>query len=83
MILIWRFGKCIKIIKLTYAIIGPFILQAWISLHTVLKSANLKSRQFKIPPTESFEQTAKYNVRLYFCLYGMIVYRALLTRFLI
>ena len=28
-------------------------------------------RQFKIPPTALFEQTAKYNVRQYFCLYGI------------
>ena len=34
-----------KIAKLTYAIIDPFILQAWVSVHTVLKSTNLKSRQ--------------------------------------
>ena len=27
-------------------------------------------RQFKIPPTALFEQTAKYNVRQYFCLYS-------------
>ena len=40
-ILICRFGKRIKIAKLTYAIIDPFILQAWVSLHTVLKSTNL------------------------------------------
>ena len=45
MILIWQFGERIEIAKLTYAIIDPFILQAWVSLHTVLKSANLKSRQ--------------------------------------
>ena len=31
------------IAKLTYAIIDPFILQAWVSLHTIL--------QFKIPLT--------------------------------
>ena len=45
MILIWRFGERVKIAKLTYAIINLFILQAWVSLHTELKSANLKSRQ--------------------------------------
>ena len=28
-------------------------------------------RQYKIPPTALFEQTAKYNVRQYFCLYGI------------
>ena len=44
-ILIWRFGDHVKIAKLTYAIIDPFILQAWVSIHTVLKSTNLKSRQ--------------------------------------
>ena len=27
--------------------------------------------QFKIPPTALFEQTAKYNIRQYFCLYGI------------
>ena len=45
MILIWQFGDCVKIAKLTYAIIDPFVLQAWVSLHTVLKTANLKSCQ--------------------------------------
>ena len=39
------YGKRIKIAKLTYAIIDPFILRAWVSLHTLLKSANLKFRQ--------------------------------------
>ena len=28
--------------------------------------------QFKISPTALFEQTAKYNVRQYLCLYGML-----------
>ena len=28
-------------------------------------------RQFKIPSTAFSEQTAKYNVRQYFCLYGI------------
>ena len=45
MILIWWFSERIKIAKLTYAIIDQFILQVWVSLHTELKSANLKSRQ--------------------------------------
>ena len=45
MILIWRFGDHMKIAKLSYAIIDPFILQAWVSLHTVLKTANLQSHQ--------------------------------------
>ena len=44
-ILIWRFGDRVKIVKLTYDIINPFILQAWVSLRTVLKTANLKSYQ--------------------------------------
>ena len=56
-ILSWRFSDHIRIAKLTYAIIDPFILQAWVSLHTVLKTTNLKSHQ------QRFEQTAKYNVR--------------------
>ena len=30
-------------------------------------------RQFKIPPTSLFEQTAKYNVRQYFCLFGILI----------
>ena len=60
MISIWRFGRDrVEIAKLTYAIIDPFILQAWISLYTVLKITNLKSHA----PTAFFEQTAKYNVR--------------------
>ena len=29
--------------------------------------------QFKILPTALFEQTAKYNVRQYLCLYGIII----------
>ena len=87
MILIWRFGKCIEIAKLTYAIIDPFILQAWVFLHTVLKSANFKSHQ------QQFEQTTKYNVHQYFCLYGILcathkktdshaAHKVLLTHFL-
>ena len=32
----FNFGDRVKIAKLTYAIIDPFILQAWVSLHTVL-----------------------------------------------
>ena len=43
--LIWRFGDHVKITKLTYDIVNPFILQAWVSLYTVLKTANLKSHQ--------------------------------------
>ena len=29
--------------------------------------------QFKIPPTALFEQTAKYNVHQYFCLYSIML----------
>ena len=32
-------------------------------------------RQFKIPPTAFSEQTAKYNVHQYFCLYGISWYK--------
>ena len=32
-------------LAMAYAIIEPFILQAWVSLHTVLKPTNLKFRQ--------------------------------------
>ena len=45
MILIWRFGNCVNITKLTHAIIDPFILQTWVSVHTVLKADKLKSHQ--------------------------------------
>ena len=45
MILILQFGDRVNIPKLTYTIIYPFILQAWVSLQTVLKTANLKSCQ--------------------------------------
>ena len=44
-ILIWQFGDCVKIAKLTYAIIDSFILRAWVFIYTVMKSTNLKSRQ--------------------------------------
>ena len=30
--------------------------------------------EFKIPPTAFSEQTAKYNVRQYICLYGIYLY---------
>ena len=65
MILIWRFGKRIKITKLPYTIIDPFLLQAWVSLHTVLKSANLKSRQQQVlrkPPNIMFTNISAYMV---------------------
>ena len=67
MILIWWFGKCIKIAKLTYTIIDPFILQAWVSLHTVLKSANLKSHQQRVlskPPNKMFANISAYTVAI-------------------
>ena len=41
----WQLSDRLKIAKLTYATIDPFILQAWVFLHTVMKSTNLKSRQ--------------------------------------
>ena len=65
MILIWRFGECIKIAKLTYAIINPFILQAWVSLHIELKFANLKFRQQRFlskPPNILFANISAYTV---------------------
>ena len=67
MILIWRFGECIKIAKLTYAIIDPFIPQAWVSLHTELKSANLKSYQqhfLSKPPNIMLANISAYTVLL-------------------
>ena len=73
MILIWRFGDHVKIAKLTYAIIDPFILQAWVSLHTVLKTANLKSRQQRVlgkPPNIMFANN---------CLYGILQLQYYLT----
>ena len=60
MILIWRVGDHVKVIKLTYAIIDPSILQAWVSLYTVLKTANLKSNQqhfLSKPPNIMFANT--------------------------
>ena len=55
----------VKIAKLTYTIIDPFILQAWVSLHTVLKSASLKSRQWYFlnkPPNILFANISAYTV---------------------
>ena len=66
MILIWRFGEWIKIAKLTYAI---HLYEIYTSMGFSPYSTEI--RQFKIPPIALFEQTAKYNVRQYFCLYGM------------
>ena len=72
MILIWQFGEHIEIAKLTYAIIDPFILQAWVFLHTVLKSANLKSCQqhcLSKPPNIMSTNISAYTVhRVFMCL---------------
>ena len=65
MILIWQFGDRLKITKLTDAIIDPFILQAWVSLHTVFNTANLKSRP------QHVLGKPQNNVHQSFCLYGM------------
>ena len=65
MILIWRFSKRIEITKLTYAIIDPFILQAWVFLYTVLKYPNLKSRQQRClskPPNIMSANISAYTV---------------------
>ena len=60
-----QFGDHVKIAKLAYAIIDPFILQAWVSLHTVLKAANLKSCQqcfLSKPPNIMFANNSVYMV---------------------
>ena len=44
-VLIWHFANRAKMAKLTYTIIDPFMLQAWVFLHTLMKSTNLKSCQ--------------------------------------
>ena len=65
MILIWRFSDRVKIAKLTYAIIDPFIPEAWVSLHTVLKIVNLKSRQQRFlsrPPNITFANNSAYTI---------------------
>ena len=63
-ILIWQFGNRVKIAKLTYAIIDPFILQAWVSLCTVLNTATSKSRQqfLSKPPNIMFANNSAYTV---------------------
>ena len=64
MILIWQFGNQVKIAK-SYAIIYPFILQAWVSLHKVLKTINLKSRQqyfLSKPPNIMFANNSAFMV---------------------
>ena len=65
MVLILQFGDPVKITKLTYTIIDPFILQTWVSLHTVLKTAHLNIAN------SVFEKNTKYNVHQQFCLYGI------------
>ena len=67
MILIWQFGECVKIAKLTYAM-------HYQSIYTIsmgFSPYSIEIRQFKILPTALFEQTAKYNFRQYFCLYSI------------
>ena len=63
--LIWWFGDHIKIAKLTYAIIDPFLLQAWVFLHTIMTTANSKSHQqcfLSKPPNIMFTYTSAYTV---------------------
>ena len=65
MILIWWVGDRVKITKLTYTIIDSFILQAWVSLHTELKTTNLKSCQQRFlskPPSIRFANNSTYTV---------------------
>ena len=55
----------VKIAKLIYAIINPFILQTWVFLHTVMKSTNLKSHQQSFlskPPNIMFAYISTYMV---------------------
>ena len=44
-ILIWQFGDCIKVTKLTYAIIDPFIYYEHVFLQYSTQTVNLKSCQ--------------------------------------
>ena len=56
--------------QLTYAIIDPFILPAWVSLHTELKFANLKSHQqhfLSKPSNIMFTNISAYTVCLTLC----------------
>ena len=53
----------IKITKLTYTIID---------LSMGFSPQRTEIRQFKIPSTAFSEQITKYNVRQYFCLYGIL-----------
>ena len=52
MILIWLFGDHVKIAKLTYGIIDPFILHASMDFSPYGNEV----RQFKIPPTAFSEK---------------------------
>ena len=68
MIFIWQSGNSVKITKLTYTIIDPFILQACVSLHTVLKTTNLnycQQRFLSKPPNIMFANNSAYTVFLY------------------
>ena len=66
MLILVLFGDYVKIAKLTYTIIDPFILQAWVSLHTVKKSTNLKSHQ------QRFRSKLPNTMFVYiFCLYSI------------
>ena len=59
------FGDHLKIAKLT-------LICHYQSIYTTsigFSPYSTEICQFKIPPTVSSEQTAKHNVRLYFCLY--------------
>ena len=65
----FQFGNGVKIAKLTYAIIDPLILQSM-----GFSPYSNKIHKFNIPSTAFSEQTTKYNVRLYFCLYSITIY---------
>ena len=71
MILIWRFGESRKDRQIN--------LRHYRSIYTTsmgFSSHRTEICQFKIPPTAFSEQTAKYNVRQYFCLYGIRIVTA-------
>ena len=52
-----------------YAIVKPLvILQAWVSLYTVLKSVNLKSRQYRYLrklPTIALTNNSLHDIHLF------------------
>ena len=61
-LVIWRSRKDYQINLHHF---NPFILQAWVSLHTVMKSTNLKSRQqhfLSKPPNIMFTYISAYMV---------------------